>query len=239
MGPGREGECQGQLWTEGVGRQEECGLTLEGDETPAVEDLKLDRLLGTAVSLAPLGELLSEEGEVLDPPAGVGDNVKRLCVVLCDDRVVDDAAGLVEEHRQPALALAERAEVSRAERLEKGLSARAAKERLDHVTDVKETGVRPDVSVRREARRRRDRVRERHQIAGKRHHLGALLDMVVMQRRLAEVGLKERVRLRSSAPAAGGRDREMVGELGGRTDEGKTSAYDRRPAEGSVAAAAR
>ena len=71
--------------------------TLECKQAPVVEYLELELAVLGAFARIPLCEVLSEPWQVAVAATGVGNDIKRIGSVLCDNSIVVDAAGLVEE----------------------------------------------------------------------------------------------------------------------------------------------
>lgn len=98
-------------------------LTLQSDQSPPVEHLKL-YFLSLALVLIPLVQARADPLEIFGPTAGVGDDVEAIICVLCDDRVVEDAALVVEQDRECTTEWLEGAQGSRCQALEERLRAR-------------------------------------------------------------------------------------------------------------------
>jgi len=79
---------------EGLEDRSGCG-TLKGEQGPVVENVPGDAVC--ALGGLQFVDLLLQEGQVLLPAAGVGDEVERVFAQTGDDRVVDDAAGALLE----------------------------------------------------------------------------------------------------------------------------------------------
>lgn len=175
---------------------------LERDEAVALEDLPVDRLVG--VASVPGVDLGVQVRDVLLGPAGVGHNVPLGPVLglLGHDRVVDDAALVVEEDGERGSVVGQLVERRRREREQKVLRARAGELVLQHVRHVEQARLLADVLVRRDWDVVSGRalkpinqqltlpdvaVRQRHVPPGKGHHLAAVLDVEVVQRGALEL----------------------------------------------------
>lgn len=152
--------------------------------------------------------------QVLVPAAGVDDEVDVLVGDLCDDGVVDGAAFLVGEHGERAGAVPKPRDVGDDERLEEGDGAAALEAEAAHVCDVEEAavGAAVDGGVHDGVL-----VLDGHAPPGERHHLAAVGDVEVVERRLLELGLR---RLRGARQVADARGRRAVGAGGRAAGEG-------------------
>lgn len=127
--------------------QDLCALRpLQSEQAPPVQRLPVHRLI--SMGSVPLVHLLLQERVVLLCPPCVGDYVEFLLrPLLRDDRVVNDAALVIQQDRQGAGPRRQRAERRRAERHEKVLCPRAGEAVLQHMGDVEQPRRGPHVAV--------------------------------------------------------------------------------------------
>ncbi|RYP02076.1 hypothetical protein DL765_010781 [Monosporascus sp. GIB2] len=158
---------------------------LQRDQAPALEDLVPD------LGAVPPAQLLAQVREVLVAAGGVGDDVEEVPVVRVlggeprDDGVVDDAAGAGPQQRaEGAVVRLQRGDAPRRDALQEVRGSRAREPVLHHVAHVEERGVRPREVVR--GAHALVGVLHRHVVAAERHHLGAVRQVQVVQRRLLQ-----------------------------------------------------
>ena len=126
-------------------------------------------------------------GEVLVPAASVDDEVYVLVGDLGDDGVVDGAAFLVGEDGERAGAVLEARDVGDDEGLKEGDGPAALEAEAAHVGDVEEAAVGAAVDG---GLHDGVLVLDGHAPPGERHHLAAVGDVEVVERRLLELGLR-------------------------------------------------
>lgn len=189
-------------------RGQENGSDLQCEQRSLVVDVPLDvpALLVEGLHVRP------DVGEVLVPASGVDDEVDVLVGDLGDDGVVDGAALLVGEDGERAGAVPERGDVGDDEGLEEGDGVAALEAEAAHVGDVEEAGVGAAVDG---GVHDGVLVLDGHAPAGERHHLAAVGDVEVVERRLLELGLRRLRGARQVADARGG-----GGGRGGAAGEG-------------------
>jgi hypothetical protein len=144
--------------------------------------------------------VLPDVSEVLIPAPGVDDEVDVLVVHLGDDGVVDGAALLIGEDREGAGAVLEAHDVGDDEGLEEGDGLAAHEAEAAHVGDVEEAALGAAVNG---GVHDRVLVLDGHAPASERHHLAAVGDVEIVERRLLELGLRGLSRVRQVADARG------------------------------------
>ena len=149
-------------------------------------------------------------GEVLVPAASVDDEVYVLVGDLGDDGVVDGAAFLVGEDGERAGAVLEAGDVGDDEGLEEGDGPAALEAEAAHVGDVEEAAVGAAVDG---GLHDGVLVLDGHAPPGERHHLAAVGDVEVVERRLLELGPR---RLRGSIQVPRRRRRRRTRSTSGR-----------------------
>ena len=130
------------------------------------------------------GDRRAQVGDVGRLAAGVDDE-EQVIGAARHHQVVEDAAGVVGEERVALLALAQADDVDRHQRLERGRGVGADQADLAHVRDVEQ---RRRLAALAMLGHDAGRIRDRHVVAGERHHLRAELDVQRMQRRLQHRG---------------------------------------------------
>jgi len=203
-------------------RGERNGSDLQCEQRPLVVDVPLD----VSALLIERLHVLLDVGEVLVPAPGVDDEVDVVVGDLGDDGVVDGAALVVGEDGERAGAVPERGDVGDDEGLEERDGVAAPEAEAAHVGHVEEpaVGAAVDGGVHDGVP-----VLDGHAPAGERHHLAAVRDVEVVQRRLLELGLRRLRRARQVADARG---------RGGAAGEG-TGAREEAPHRGERRAPAR
>ena len=81
-------------------RKKRARRTLQRNQPPIFQHLVLDRSRLCPFARVPLGQLVTEPGEVFIARASIGDDVKRFLGMLGDHGIIDDPTLLVEEHRE-------------------------------------------------------------------------------------------------------------------------------------------
>ena len=133
---------------------------------------------------AAAGDRRAQVGDVGVLAAGVDDE-EQVVGAPRHHQVVEDAAGVVGEERVALLALGQADDVDRHQRLERGRGVVADQAQLAHVRDVEQRRRLAALAMLGEDA---GRVRDRHVVAGERHHLRAELDVQRVQRRLQQRG---------------------------------------------------
>ena len=136
------------------------------------------------------GDRRAQVGDVVVLAGGVDDQ-EQVVGAPRHHQVVEDAAGVVGEEGVALLALGQADDVDRHQRLERRRRVVADQAQLAHVRDVEQRRRLAALAVLGEDARR---VRDRHVVAGERHHLRAELDVQRMQRRLRAARRSDRGR---------------------------------------------
>jgi len=187
------------------------GSDLQCEQRSLVVDVPLD----VSALLVERLHVRLDVGEVLVPAPGVDDEVDVLVGDLGDDGVVDGASLLGGEDGERAGAVPERRDVGDDEGLEERDGVAAPEAEAAHVGHVEEApvgaavdgGVHDGVPV-----------LDGHAPAGERHHLAAVGDVEVVQRRLLQLGLRRLRRARQVADARGRGGGGAAGEGGARKE---------------------
>lgn len=173
----------------------------------------MDVPLDVAALLVEGLHVLPNVGEILVPAPGVDDEVDVLVGDLGNDGVVDGAAAVVGEDGERPGAVLERRDVGDDEGLEEGDGLAAVEAEAAHVGDVEEAAVGAAVEG---GVHDGVLVLDGHAPPGERHHLPAVRDVEVVQRRLLQLRLRRLGRACQVPPRRRRRAGGAAGERGAR-----------------------
>ncbi len=111
--------------------------------------------------------------------AGGVDDDEQVVVKARDHEIIENATGVIGEQRIALLAGLEPDDVDRHERLQRHCGTATNELHLPHMRDVEKAGLRTRVLM---LLQHAHRILHRHFVTGEGHHLGAELDVKVIQR---------------------------------------------------------